>query len=61
MAEKIPYIAPEIVEWLTKIFPLAPPNEADSDRQIWIAVGAQKVLKKIKQVSDEQQKNVLAQ
>lgn len=61
MAEKIPYIAPEIVEWLSKIFPLASPNEADSDRQIWIAVGAQKVLKKIKLVSDQQAQNILQQ
>ena len=61
MAEKIPYIAPEIVEWLQKIFPLAPPNETDTDRQIWVSVGVQKIVKKLKQVSDEQQKNVLAQ
>jgi hypothetical protein len=60
VAEKTPYIAPEIVEWLQKLFPLASPNEADTDRQIWIAVGVQKVVKKIKLVSDEQQKNVLA-
>ena len=61
MAEKTPYIAPEIVEWLSKIFPLAMPNEGDSDRAIWIAVGVQKVVKKIRLVSDEQAKNILEQ
>lgn len=61
MSAEAPYIAPAIVEYLARLFPLALPTEADSDRSIWVAVGVQKVVKKIKQVSDEQQQNVLQQ
>ncbi|MEX2109833.1 MAG: hypothetical protein WD802_04460 [Gemmatimonadaceae bacterium] len=61
MPEKTPFVPAEIVEWLSKIFPLAMPSEGDSDRQIWMAVGTQRVVKKLRQVSDEQAKNVLQQ
>jgi len=56
-----PFIPPAVVEWLQKLFPLAMPSETDSDRSIWVAVGVQKVVRKVKLVSDEQQKNVLKQ
>ena len=56
-----PYIPPAVVEWLLRLFPLAMPSETDSDRSIWVAVGIQKVVRKMKLVSDEQQKNVLHQ
>jgi hypothetical protein len=59
--ENAPFIPPTVVEWLQKLFPLAMPVEADTDRSIWIAVGIQKVVRKVKMVSDEQQKNVLQQ
>lgn len=59
--EKTPFIPPEVVEWLQRLFPLALPSETDTDRSIWVAVGVQKVVRKVKAVSDEQQKNVLHQ
>jgi hypothetical protein len=59
--ENAPFIPPAVAEWLQKLFPLAMPGETDTDRSIWIAVGVQKVVRKVRLVSDEQQKNILQQ
>ena len=60
-SDNAPYIAPQIVEWISKIFPMVLPSVDDSDRSIWITVGSQKVVRKMKQISDEQAQNIFKQ
>jgi hypothetical protein len=57
---RTPYIEPAVAEWLERLFPNRCPSEDDSDRQIWQAVGAQRVVQKVRAVMKQQQENVLA-
>lgn len=58
---QIPFIEPALVEWLAFHFPNKCPSETDSERTIWQAVGAQKVVAAIRAKSAEQQENVMAE
>lgn len=54
-----PPVTRELVEWLERAFPNRCPSPADSDREIWMAVGAVKVITKLKQLSEKQSTTVL--
>jgi hypothetical protein len=56
---KTPYVEPALAEWLSKLFPDECPAENDSDRQVWVAVGAQRVVAKVRAIVRQQQENVL--
>lgn len=58
MATKPPRIDPAVADWLTSVFPDKCPNETDSDRAIWMSVGAQKVIKKLRATAGTQSGNV---
>lgn len=56
-AETPPHIPVAVVDWLSEIFPDKCPSESDSDRAIWIAVGAQQVIRKLRKTIDIQSGN----
>jgi hypothetical protein len=55
---KAPLIEPALIEWLANIFPNKCPAESDTEREIWIAVGAQKVVRKLRAMADSQSKRI---
>lgn len=57
--ERAPHVDAALVEWLSAKFPDRCPSEADSSRQVWIAVGAQKVIKHLRKLVETQSENVL--
>lgn len=54
MASKPPPIDPRLVDWLASVFPDKCPNETDTDRAIWIGVGTQRVIKKLRAEASSQ-------
>jgi hypothetical protein len=44
--QKPPFVDPKVVAWLATLFPDKCPRPSDTDREIWMAVGAQGVIKK---------------
>jgi hypothetical protein len=54
-----PPIDPATVEWLDALFPERCPDPADSERAVWMAVGARQVVRKIRSIMEAQQKNIL--
>lgn len=59
MDRKSPLVSPELVKWLSDVFPDRVPSVADSDREIWMAVGRQDVIRKLRKLSVEQSQTVL--
>ncbi len=57
--ERTPYIDPAIPAWLAKFFPDKCPDESDTGRAIWMAVGAARVVKKLRATVETQQNNVV--
>lgn len=55
----IPKITKELLEWAEKTFPDRCPEPSMSDREIWMASGAAKVVKKLRSLFEEQQRNLL--
>jgi hypothetical protein len=53
---KKPKITPELIAYLTEIYPLHPPALADSDRQIWMNVGIQTVITHLKALMEQNNK-----
>lgn len=53
-----PLIDPKLIDWLDKLWPERCPEEGDSDRQIWIAVGARKVVRRLRQELQRQEENI---
>jgi hypothetical protein len=56
---RTPFIDPSIPAWLASIYPDTTPDEGMTGRQIWMAVGEQRVVRKLKALADSQQKNIL--
>ena len=54
MAQRVPHITLEAAAYFSKMFPDRAPSPTDSEREIWMAVGAAKVAKKLRQVAAEQ-------
>lgn len=50
-----PPVAPTLVEHLDRVFPDRCPNVGDSEREIWMAVGARKVVEHLRVLADQQQ------
>lgn len=59
MASKAPIINPELIEYLETMFPDRVPDVQDPDRNIWMAVGAVSVVRHLKMLLKEQEKNIL--
>lgn len=51
-----PVILKPFLMWLERIFPLKPPNPDDSDREVWMKAGEQRVLTKLRHEYNEQNK-----
>ena len=58
--EKTPIIQQDLLEYLNELFPNACPHEGMSDRQIWMAVGARQVVRKLQQEFEIQNENILS-
>ena len=59
-ADRVPFIDPAIVECLQRLFPDKCPAEHDSGRAIWMSVGAARVIRKMRQISERQTDNALS-
>ena len=59
MATKPPRIDPAVVDWLAGIFRNECPAEADTDRAIWMAVGAQRVVRRLRSAVNTQSDTLL--
>lgn len=59
MAAKTPKITQELIDHLEECFPDRVPDVLDNDREIWIAVGAVKVIRYLKRLLKEQNENIL--
>lgn len=49
----------DVVDFLDKLFPNRCPKETDTEREIWIAAGAARVVKKLRQIAETQINGVL--
>jgi hypothetical protein len=54
MNDRIPHVELRLVDYIDKLFPDRCPNEADSERGIWLAAGAVRVVKKLRQIAESQ-------
>jgi hypothetical protein len=59
VSDRTPHVELRLVEWVAELFPNRVPNEGDSEREIWMAVGAQKVVRKLANVAQIQAGNIL--
>lgn len=56
--DKIPAVSRELVEYLERIFPNRCPSITDTNRAIWMAVGHQDVIRKLRSLYEQQSKSV---
>ena len=56
---KSPGVSKDLIEYLEKNNPNRCPNISDSDREIWIAVGVQKVIAHLRKLYEIQLQNVV--
>jgi hypothetical protein len=54
-----PALDKAIIEWLEAVFPDRCPDPSFSDRQVWMAVGEQRVIRKLRAELEKQQENSL--
>lgn len=59
-SSKVPPISPELVKWLSGLFPDECPAPTVSDREVWLAAGAARVVRKLRHESEKQHRTVLA-
>ena len=54
--QQTPHVSLALVEWLEKLFPdrLPDPSAAISDRVLWAAAGSARVVRKLRQVHEQQ-------
>lgn len=45
---QVPLISKGLVDWLSELHPNRCPNPSESDREIWIEVGRQDVIRKLR-------------
>lgn len=57
--QKPPFVDPKVVAWLATLFPDKCPRPSDTDREIWMAVGAQGVIRKMSATAKAQSENPL--
>ena len=53
---KKPLISKDLIAHLTELFPVRPPEPDDTDREIWMEVGRQRLITYLKSTYDNQQK-----
>lgn len=58
---KAPYIDPALVVWLERVFPNKCPKVADTEREIWMAVGTQNIIANLRATSAAQQEDSTAE
>ena len=56
---KTPFVPPELVAWLETIYPDRCPALTTPDRDIWFAAGQAQVVRKLHQMVEHQQQNIL--
>jgi len=54
-----PEITPELIEWLVSIFPDRCPEPGTPQDVVWVASGAAKVVRFLRQTMEEQQETSL--
>ncbi len=59
LVSTLPYIPPELVEYLEKLYPDASPRLDTPDRSIWWKAGEVSVVRHLRSVLEEQQETVL--
>tara|TARA_B110000046_G_scaffold124955_1_gene131450 strand:+ start:265 stop:453 length:189 start_codon:yes stop_codon:yes gene_type:complete len=52
-------LSKELLDYLDKQFPNQSPNLNDKEREVWFKSGQASVVKHLKQLLDEQNKNIL--
>lgn len=57
--DKLPVISKELLDALEKRFPNQCPNIKDSDREIWVKVGARSVVNFLRFEFDKQNENIM--
>lgn len=59
--KKTPHITPDLIEHLERIAPDRCPTSEMSNREVWMAAGAAKLVRHLKSVMDSQAKQALQQ
>lgn len=57
--DKLPYIDAATVEWLEKIYPDRAPEPEWSEREVWMARGAVGVVRKLRDLVEQQNENMI--
>lgn len=56
---EIPYISQDLMEFMEDLYPERCPDPQWSDREIWMRVGERRVVRALKRIFDEQNRNIL--
>lgn len=56
---KPPVITQELINYLSSIYPDTVPKVSDSDRDIWVNVGAVSVVRHLESIKKRQEVNIL--
>ncbi len=46
--QQVPPIAAEVIAWLERLFPDRCPDPKDSEREVWMKSGEQRVIRKLR-------------
>jgi hypothetical protein len=59
-SKQAPAVSQALLDYLIRLYPDRCPDPAETDREVWMAAGAAKVVRKLRSVFEEQSKhNVL--
>lgn len=56
---KKPLVTKELIEYLERNFPNRCPSPTDTDREVWMAVGAVRVVKNLQNLYETQNQTVI--
>lgn len=56
----MPFITDELLEYLERLYPDKAPDPSNTDREIWMNVGAAGVVRHIRRIYKEQRENMLS-
>lgn len=56
MPTVLPHVSDELVAYLRQLFPDCCPNERMSEKEVWMAAGSAKVVRKLAAMLEEQRK-----
>jgi len=57
--DKLPYIEPATVEYLATIYPDRAPEPEWTEREVWMARGAVSVVRKLRDLVEQQNENMI--